>query len=169
MRVAAASLLAGVAFVAVGCGGGGGGGEALPAAAKVVPASAPALISIRTDFNSQQFKNALVLLRKFPGAFPALRRASVENGNVDFERDVKPALGPEFDVVWLDFKNGGGNVVGLTQPKDKAKFKALANKGPDKSATGEVNGWSVVADSQSKIDAFRRASSRDKLDGVDLR
>jgi hypothetical protein len=98
MRVVAASLFAAVAFVAAGCGG--GGGEALPAAAKVVPASAPALISIRTDFDSQQFKNALVLLRKFPGAFPALRRASVENGHVDFERDVKPALGPEFDVVW---------------------------------------------------------------------
>jgi hypothetical protein len=166
MRVAAASLFAAVALVAAGCGGGGGGGEALPAAAKVVPASAPALISIRTDFNSQQFKNALALLRKFPGAFPALRRASVENGHVDFERDVKPALGPEFDVVWLDFKNGGGNVVGLTQPKDKAKFNALANKGPDKSATGEVDGWSVFADTQSQIDAFRRASSGDRLDGV---
>ena len=165
MRVAAASLFAGVALAAAGCGG-GGGGEGLPAAAKVVPASAPALISIRTDFNSSQFKNALVLLRKFPGAFPALRRASAQNGHVDFARDVKPALGPEFDVVWLDFKNGGNDVVGLTQPKDKAKFKALANKGQDKSATGEVNGWSVFADTQAQIDAFRRASSGDKLDGV---
>jgi Protein of unknown function (DUF3352) len=166
MRVAAASLFAAVAFVAAGCGGAGGGGEAVPAVAKVVPASSPALISIRTDFSSQQFKNAIALLRKFPGAFPALRRASVENGHVDFERDVKPALGPEFDVVWLDFKNGGGNVVGLTQPSEKAKFKELANKGPDKSATGEVNGWSVFADTQAQIEAFRRASSGDHLDGV---
>ena len=84
MRVGAASLFAGVALAAAGCGGSGEGGGALPAAAKVVPASAPVLISIRTDFNSAQFKNALVLLRKFPGAFPALRRASVENGHFDF-------------------------------------------------------------------------------------
>src|SRR5207244_3127933 len=116
--------------------------------------------------NSQQFRNALVLLRKFPGALPALRRLSAENGHIDFERDVKPALGPEFDVVWLDFKNGGNDVVGLTQPKDKAKVTALLKKGPDKSATAEVNGWSVVADTQSKIDAFRRAAPGDKLDGV---
>src|SRR5438067_2662861 len=167
MRVGSASLIAGLALAAAGCGGGGGGGgNALPAAAKVVPANAPALISVKTDFNSQQFRNALVLLRKFPGALPALRRLSAENGHIDFARDVKPALGPEFDVVWLDFGNDGNDVVGLTQPKDKAKFTALVKKGPDKSATAEVNGWSVVADTQSKIDAFRRASSGNKLDGV---
>ncbi len=165
MRVGAASLIAGLALAAAGCGG-GGGGNALPAAAKVVPASAPVLISVKTDFNSQQFRNALVLLRRFPGALPALRRLSAENGHIDFERDVKPALGPEFDVVWLDFKNGGNDVVGLTQPRDKAKLTALVKKGPDKSATAEVNGWSVVADTQSKIDAYRRAASGDKLDGV---
>jgi hypothetical protein len=164
VRAGAASLLVGLALVAAGCGG-GGSGNALPAGSKVVPASAPALISVKTDFSSPQFKNALVLLRKFPGALPALRQASAEN-DVDFARDVKPALGPEVDIVWLDFKNGGNDVVGLTQPRDRAKFKALANKGPDKSATGEVNGWSVFADAQSKIDAFRRASSGDKLDGV---
>jgi len=165
VRAATASLLAGLALVTAGCGG-GGGGSALPAAAKVVPAGAPALISVKTDFNSSQFRNAVVLLRKFPGALPALRRSSAEN-DVDFERDVKPALGPEVDVVWLDFRNGGNNVVGLTQPRDKAKFKALVSKGPDKPATAEVDGWSVFADAQSKIDAFRRATlSEDKLDGV---
>lgn len=165
MRACAASLLACLALVAAGCGGGGGGGN-LPAAAKVVPASAPVLISIKTDFSSAQFRNAVALLRKFPSALPALRQLSAENGNLDFNRDVKPALGPEVDVVWLDFKNGGNDVVGLTQPKHKAKFKALASKGSGETATGEVNGWSVFADSQAKIDAFRRASSGDKLDGV---
>ena len=165
MRAGAASFLVGLALVVAGCGG-GGGGNALPAAAKVVPASAPALISVKTDFNSAQFKNALVLLRKFPGALPALRRLSAENGHVDFARDVKPALGPEVDIVWLDLKNGGNNVVGLTQPKDEAKLKALVSQGPDESAIAEVNGWSVFADNRSKIDAFRRAASGDKLDGV---
>jgi hypothetical protein len=164
MRVGAASLLAVVAVVAAGCGG-GGAGNSLPAAAKVVPANAPALISVKTDFNSPQFRNALLLMRKFPDALPALRRFSAEN-DVDLARDVIPALGPEVDIVWLDFKNGGNNVVGLTQPRNKAKFKSLVTKGPDQAVTGEVNGWSVLADSQAKIDAFRAASSGDKLDGV---
>jgi hypothetical protein len=164
VRVGAASLFAVVALLAAGCGG-GGAGNSLPAAAKVVPASAPALISVKTDFNSPQFRNALVLMRKFPDALPALRRFSAEN-DVDFVRDVIPALGPEVDIVWLDFKNGGNNVVGLTQPRNKAKFKSLVTKGPDQAVTGEVNGWSVLADSQAKIDAFRAASTRDKLDGV---
>jgi Protein of unknown function (DUF3352) len=172
VRAGAASLVVGVTLLAAGCGGGGGGGGALPAAAKVVPAGAPVLISFKTDFNSRQWRNALALLHKFPGAPQLLHRASVEAGNIDFQHDVKPALGPEVDVVFLDFKNGGNDVVGLTQPKSKAKLKALIAKenssgtGTGTDVTAEVNGWMVVADSQSKIDAFRRASSGDKLDGV---
>lgn len=170
MRAGAASLVVGLALVAAGCGGGGGGGNARPAAAKVVPASAPVLIALKTDFSSRQWRNALGLLRKFPGAPRLLHRASVESGHVNFEHDVKPALGPEVDVVWLDFKNGGNDVVGLTQPKSKAKFKALIAKldssGDGRTFSEDVNGWAVVADSKSKIEAFRRASSGDKLDGV---
>jgi hypothetical protein len=168
MRVGAASLLIAIALAAAGCGNsGGGGGNALPAAAKAIPASAPALISIKTDFKSPQFRNALALLRKFPDAPRALREISAEAGHVDFQRDVVPAIGPEVDLVWLDFKNGGNNVVGLNQPKDKAKFAALIKKAnmddPSPAVTAEVGAWTVVADSQAKIDAFRRASSGDKL------
>ena len=157
-------MLVALALVSAGCGG--GGGSALPAGAKIVPASVPALISIKTDFNSTQFKNGLALLRKFPGALPALRRLSAENGHIDFQRDVKPALGPEVDIVWLDFKNGGNDVVGLTQPKDKAKLKALLSQGPDSAASAEVSGWSVFADTKAKVDAFRRAALGEKLYGV---
>jgi hypothetical protein len=168
MRVGAASLLLGVALAVAGCGNGGeGGGNALPAAAKAVPASASALISIKTDFNSPQFRNALALVRQFPDAPRALRQVGAEAGHVDFEHDVKPALGPEVDLVWLDFKNDGNNMVGLTQPKSTAKFAALikkANAGdPTPAVTAEVGGWTVVADSRATIDAYRRASSGDKL------
>jgi hypothetical protein len=165
VRACAASLVAALGLVAAGCGGGGGGGN-LPAGAKVAPENAPAFISVKTDFSSPQFRNALALLRKFPDGLSSLRRFGAENGNLDFQRDVKPAFGPEFDVVWFDFENGGDDVVGLTQPKNKAKFTALMKTGSDKPATGEVNGWSVVADTQSRIDAFRRASLGGKLNGV---
>jgi len=168
MRAGAASLLATVAVVAAGCGGGGGGGNALPAAADIVPASAPVLISFNTNFASPQWKNAFGLLRKFPGAPGLLRRGKRETG-IDFERDVKPALGQEVDVVFLDFANDGNDVVGLTQPKNKAKLVAVLKKldaaddGGSKTFTEDVNGWTVVADARSKIDAFRRAAAGDKL------
>ncbi len=165
MGVRAAPLLASLALLAVGCGG-GGGGNALPAAADVVPASAPALISLNTDFSSEQWRRELALARRFPGAGELLRRASSEVGNVDFKRDVKPALGPEVDVVWLDFANGGNDVVALTQPKDEKRFAALIKKG---SSTGDsqlltekIGGWSIAADSRAKLDQYRRAASSGK-------
>jgi hypothetical protein len=166
MRFRTAPLLAALLLVAAGCGGGGGGGNALPAAADVVPASAPVLISIKTDFTSPQWTHALALVHKFPGAGDLLRQARLEAGNVDFEHDVKPALGPEVDIVWLDFANGGNDVVGLTQPKSKQKFAALIakeNKTGTKALTTEVGDWTVVADARAKLDSFRRASSGDKL------
>jgi hypothetical protein len=162
-------LLAGLALLAAGCGG-GGGGNALPAAADVVPASAPVLISLNTDFSSEQWRRGLALARRFPGADDLLRRASVEAGNIDFQHDVKPALGPEVDVVWLDFANDGNDVVALTQPKDRQKFDALIAKGntagPDQAVAERVGDWTVVADARSKIDAYRRAAAGDKLSGV---
>jgi hypothetical protein len=168
--VRAAALLAVLAVASAGCGGGGGGGNSLPAGADVAPASAPILVSVKTDFASPQWRNALGLLGKFPGAGDLLRQASLKSGSVDFEHDVKPALGPEVDVVYLDLAPGGPNVVGLTQPKDKAKFAELIEKGNStgtgKLVTEEVGGWTVVADARSKLDAFRRASERDTLSSV---
>ena len=167
MRVRAAPVLAGVALLAAGCGG-GGGGNALPAAADLVPASAPALISVNTDFSSAQWRRELALVRRFPGAGDLLRRASAESGNIDFEHDVKPALGAEVDVVWLDFANGGSDVVALTQPKDETRFRELIKKGNStggsRLVTTKVGDWTVAADTRAKLARFRReSSSGDKL------
>jgi Protein of unknown function (DUF3352) len=163
MGVRAAPVLASLALLAAACGGGGGGGHALPAAADIVPASAPALISINTDFSSEQWKHELALVHRFPGAADLLRRASSEAGNLDFDRDVKPALGPEVDVVWLDFANGGSDVVALTQPKDRKKFGALIAKGNSSGdtelVTARIGGWTAAADARAKLQKFRRASS----------
>jgi hypothetical protein len=165
VRIRAAPLLAALGLLVAGCGG-GGGGNALPAAADVVPASAPVLISLNTDFSSTQWKRELALVRKFPGAAGLLRQASSEAGNVDFEHDVKPALGPEVDVVWLDFGNGGNDVVALTQPKDEQRFATLVKKGNSTGGsqlvTARIGGWIIAADSRTKLDRFRRAASSGK-------
>jgi Protein of unknown function (DUF3352) len=156
-----ALILAGT--LAPACGGGGGGGRhALPAAADVIPASVPALISINTNFASGQWKNELALAERFPGAAGLFRRARAKSG-LDFRRDVKPALGPEVDVTWLDFAHGGSDVVFLTQPKDPRKLTALIRKGnatgSGKLVTVEISGWTVAAHSRALLARFRRASS----------
>jgi Protein of unknown function (DUF3352) len=165
MRVRAAAVLAGLGLLAGGCGGGGGGGNALPAAADVVPANAAALISVDTDFSSGQWRRALALTRRFPGAAQLLRRASAQSGNLSFDRDVKPALGPEVDVVWLDFAHGGNDAVALTQPKNEKRFAALIRKGNSTGArllTTKVGDWTVAADSRAGLAQFRHAASSGK-------
>jgi hypothetical protein len=163
MTVRAAPLLAALALLAGGCGGGGAGENDLPAAADAVPESARALISVNTDFSSEQWRRELALVRRFPGAADLLRQASVESGNLDFSKDVAPALGPEVDVVWLDFANGGNNVVALTQPKNERRLAALIRKrnstGGSRLVTTKVGDWTVVADSRAKLARFRLAAS----------
>ena len=75
-------------------------------------------------------------------------------------------LGNEFDFVWLDFENDGMNFVGLTQPKDEAKFKQLVAKANasttspnDKVVYEMFRGWAVIAGKQATIDRFEQASN----------
>jgi hypothetical protein len=167
VRPSATFLLAGLVFAVAACGGGGGGASATASesAATIAPASAPAFIAINTDLNSDEWQAAEDLLDKFPGKPQLLQalRKELSSGDVDFERDVKPALGNEIDVVWLDFEGSGNHVVGVTKPKDAARFNALLEKGSNPSEHAVVDGWTVFADKQSSIDAFRNASTGDHL------
>jgi hypothetical protein len=167
LRPTALAALAALALLAAGCGGGGGGGKgSVPNGASAAPASAPVFVSLDTDVTTDQWKRAQALLARFPGAAKLLQRVTKQTGGLDLFRDILPALGPEVDVVVLDLKGGANDVVGLTQPKDKAKFDALIRKGNSsgsKLVTREVGGWTVVADSTAKIDAYAQAASGGKL------
>src|SRR5438309_8040137 len=112
--------------LAAGCGGGGGGGGGSSTSpgiggAAIIPASAPLVLAVDTDFGSSQVKTLQGLIDKFPGKdrlYATLQR-SLTKQNIDFTRDVEPALGPETDVVVLSFENlsaSGSNVVLLTKP-----------------------------------------------------
>jgi Protein of unknown function (DUF3352) len=162
VRIARAALVAALAFALTGCGteekAASGGG------ARIVPASAPVFVSIDSDLSSNQWQTVDDLLHEFPGRPQLLTaiRSTLRDEGLDYERDVEPAFGKEIDVVWLDFASGGENVVGLTQPKDETALRRLVEKGnredPDNALVlGEVEGWTVLADSQAKIDRFRAA------------
>jgi hypothetical protein len=153
-RLLIASLIALVPLVA-GCGAESASG---PEGASVAPASAALFLSVDTSFDSSQWTKARALLAKFPDGERALDSVfdELSGKGVDFERDVKPALGPETDVVGLDL-SGEGTFVGLTQPKDVAKLKALLAKGDSNVVTRELDGWTVFSDATSALDEFERA------------
>jgi hypothetical protein len=160
---------AAVAALAVaGCGGGGGGGS-LPDGATIAPASAIAFVSVKTDFSSTQWQQVAKLAGRFPGTPRLIAELKKQTNGLDFDRDIKPALGPEVDLVWTDAQNGGNDVVGLTKPDTKAKLTALLkksrSKGESKAVTAQIGDWVAIADSRAKLDRFKTGSTGDKLAG----
>src|SRR5215210_2179783 len=119
-----------VALLAAGCGGGAGAGAGGEAAA-VVPADVGLYVSVDTDFDGEQWDAASDLVRWFPGGPEALQDVLAEfeeEEGLDFEQDVKPALGPETAFALLDLGDED-SVVGLTQPEDEQKLEQLREQG----------------------------------------
>jgi len=167
MRFLRIGALVASAVVLAGCGAqdeasGAGGAE-------VVPASVPVFVSIDSDLSSDQWRQVDELLKKFPARddlVGELRSSMKEDTTLDYEADVKPALGDEVDLVWLDFQNDGSNVVALTEPKDEDAFQRMLEKGNstgDELICEETDGWQVCADTQAKIDRFQAIPGDEKL------
>ena len=118
------------AVVAAGCGGSADTTSAGSGGASIAPANAAAYISVDSNLDSAAWTKAKALLDRFPGKAEIIAdlRSELEQEGLDWETDVKPALGDELDVVWLDFQNDGESYVGMTRPQDAAKFNALLAK-----------------------------------------
>src|SRR5881397_2177892 len=130
MRLVPVALLAGLALAVSGCGAAKQG--TATGGATLAPATAPAFVAIDSDLQSSQWRTVDKLLSAFPGKselLDYLRSSLREDHGLDYERDVKPALGSEIDLVWLDFADDGSNLVGVTKPKDEATFRRMVEKG----------------------------------------
>ena len=135
-------------------------GGSIPAGASVVRSGVVAFVAVDTDTGSSQWKQLDELAQKFPGrdqAISKLKQQLTDQG-VDYETDVKPALGPELDVAVVSAGNEASTkAVALTKPDDPTKFKALAAKLNAKDSSGdravyrEVDGWYALSDSQASI------------------
>jgi hypothetical protein len=132
----------------------------------MVPADVPLYVSIDTDLASEQWQAAQDLLGKFPGRAQLLNEIKRElaSEDIDFERDVRPVLGPELGVALLDIDDED-SYVALMQPKDEAKLNALLEKGDESLVHAEIDGWTVAAESQTMLDRFRREREGEKLSG----
>jgi Protein of unknown function (DUF3352) len=164
-RAFAAAVLTALSVILVACGAGGrsgAGGGSTGAGAGIVRAGVLAFVSVDSDLGSDQWKQLDELAKKFPGRDKAVAKLeqSLAKHGVEYEADVKPALGPEVDVAIV---SGGTEsttkAVALTKPDDPARFKALVAKlnandtSGDRAVYREVDGWYALSDSQAAITA----------------
>jgi hypothetical protein len=163
-RLGVAALGAAVALGLAACGGTGGGGQTdgagapIPAGASLVGAATPVFVSVNTDFGGEQWQAFEALVNRFPSGAEMWQSlfSELDEDGIDFETDVKPALGPEVDVAILDLSadaDAAATAVVLTRPADPAKLEALfARADGEKPVWQVVDGWYVVSDSQDAID-----------------
>jgi hypothetical protein len=158
-----AACAAALTLVAAGCGGTAGAGA--PDGAAAAPASAAAFVWVDTDLKSNQVDQAQALLDRFPGRAQLLDQIDkqLSKKNLDFNRDVKPALGDELDAVWLDFANNGDDVVGMLKPRNEQKFAALLKAGDTPTYSDKYQGWTIFAGKRALLDRFKSAAAKGSL------
>jgi hypothetical protein len=164
-RILIVVFLALVTGLVAGCGGGSSStsaaGSSIPAGASIVRAGVAAFVAIDSDTGSDQWQQLDELAKKFPGRDKAIAHIEDEltKEGLDYDRDVKPALGPELDLAIASAgTDNSTRVVGLTKPDDPAKFDALVQKlnasdsGGDSAVTRQLEeGWYAISDSQLAI------------------
>lgn len=156
-----------LAVLAAGCGSGSKTGSKWegPTGASIAPASAIGFVAINTDEGSTQWKNADVLLKKFPSRdklFASIEKSLSDNG-IDFNTKILRLLGPEIDLVVLDSGAGSPHLVGMTKPSDASTFTGYLDAASPPAPHIELDGWTVFARSQAALDAFTTAQTNGKL------
>jgi Protein of unknown function (DUF3352) len=165
MRAAVVAVFA--ALTLVGCGGEnlGAGGES---ASSLLKPGAIAYWESISDTDSDQWQQVEELLGRFPDGdkwIAQLKQDLAEDEGVDWEQDVKPALGDQVAVaVYSEAGAGEPRIVGLTNTDDPDKTLALIRKlnSGEESPTVErvVDDWVVVSDSEAAIDAALKGEGR---------
>ena len=153
-----------LASLVAGCGGGTSNTSAsssIPAGASIVRSGLVGFVEIDSDTGSNQWQQLDELAKKFPGRDKAIAHIEDEltKEGLDYESDVKPALGPELDLAIASAgSEKSTRVVGLTRPDDPAKLEALihklnsSNSGGDNAVTRQLeDGWYAISDSQLAI------------------
>src|SRR4051795_4432354 len=117
MRAAVAALGLGLLLVAAGCGSSTAATKSASGkdVARFVPASAIAYVSADARLDSKSWRTITDLLG--PVAT-----------DLNYEREVKPALGDRVDLAVLGVDNGKPEAVAFVKPTDEAKLRTLATK-----------------------------------------
>ena len=161
MRFLRIAVLAAIVLAASGCGAAEKQAGSVPAGAAFAPASSAVYISGVTDPASSQWRKADKLLDRFPGRGKLIAsfRKDLRKEGLDWERDIKPALGDDLNLALLDFEDADHNYVLFTKPKDAAKFNKLLESGDDPQVHRTIDGWTVFADNKLSLENFEKARS----------
>jgi hypothetical protein len=168
LRYPALVFVAALALVVTGCGG-NKQAAASGSGAKLVRSDVLAFASIDTDFGSGQWKQLDALAQKFPGRDQLIQKIeqSFAGQGVDFDRDVKPALGSELDfAVAAGATLNDTTAIALTQPGDEGAFKKLVAKLNSQPGGKGVyrkldGGWYAISGSEADIDQVLKGSGGD--------
>jgi hypothetical protein len=125
LRLAAvAAVCTVVAAVAAACGGTTKTGVGGDAGAALLNSDALAYVSVDSDLTSDQWRQVDKLLEKFPGRDTLLDsiRRGLDEKQLDYARDIGPALGPEVDAaVYPGSTADDVAVVVLTKPDSRRR------------------------------------------------
>jgi hypothetical protein len=160
MRGLVGAALAALVLSTAACGGTGASLASLPGdgAAHLVPPDAIAFVSADARLDSDQWRTVRDLVG--PIHLPL---------GLDYDRDVKPAVGDELNLAVLDVKEGKPEAVAIVKPSDESKLRALAAKfdeGDEHYTVRHVGDWAVVADSTDAFAAVSRAETGRSLADV---
>jgi hypothetical protein len=161
-----------VAGLVTACGGstGNGPGGIGDSGASLVSADAVVYASVDGDLGSSRWQQVDTLLKKFPIRDKLLAeiRQGLADHQLDYDSDVKPALGPEVDVAAVPGTSAQDTPYAFfTKPESIEKAKALVGKldeGSSPSVTRVVDGWLFVADTETMIDRVLKGSGSSLAD-----
>ena len=162
-----------VAAVAVACGGTTKTGVSGDAGAALLSSDALAYVSVDGDLSSDRWRQVDKLLEKFPGRETLLNsiRRRLDENQLDYARDIAPALGPEVDAaVYPGSTAHDVAVVVLTKPDSLDKARALVRKlrtMSDPSATTAsrvIDGWLIVSDTEANLERTLKGSGSSLAD-----
>jgi hypothetical protein len=154
MRRLVASFLVLSALLIAGCGGGSDSGSALDSALSYLPKDAPFAVAIDTDVEGGQYQALQALIKKFPFGEQLqdnLRQQLEQStGGVNFNDDVRPALGNPFvvgatDAASFTADSGASDFVAAIKAKDKDALDRVIDKTKPKE-TGEASGATLYED-----------------------
>lgn len=123
--------------------------------AAIVPSEVPLLLAFETDPESEQWQQVEALLERFPGKDRLLGelRDGLEQEGISVEGDVLPALGDETYLAFLDLEDDGKFVL-ITKPRDPETLEQLLSEADEPSVTRELDGWTLVAESDAAFEGF---------------
>jgi Protein of unknown function (DUF3352) len=167
-RIATLALVL-AALLLAGCGGTEKSGVSDDSGAKLIRPGALAYAAIDSDLGSSQWQQVDALLKKFPGRdewLASLKRSLAEK-NLDYDRDVKDALGPEVDIAVVSAGSPQRPAIALlTKPDSMDKARALVrelDQSPRQPATRVVDGWLAVSKTNEMLDRVLKGSETTSL------